>query len=119
MGHIFNSASAIIANGVALSGAFAVGETPICAVQMPASWTAADLTFQVSDDGGSTWKELLDDSGIAVTLSAPAAGKRYNLPAGQFASSPHFKVRSGTESVPVNQAAARTITFITRRFFPR
>ena len=118
MGAIFADATATIASGAALSGAFSSGDKLICAVQMPAAWTAADLTYQISDDGGTTWFELLDDTGTAVTLVSPAAGKRYNLPASDYESGRLFKVRSGTSSVPVNQAAARTLTFITRQFLP-
>jgi hypothetical protein len=86
---------------------------------MPAAWTAAALTFQVSDDAGATWKELLDDTGTAITITGPAAGNRLNVATGDFASAIFLKVRSGTSATPVNQAAARTLTLIKRQLYPR
>ena len=40
--------SATIANGASLSGAVYVGNRRLIGIQMPAAWTAAVLTFQVS-----------------------------------------------------------------------
>lgn len=118
MGAIASTLTATIANGAALSGSIFLGEKSLVAIQMPAAWTAADITFQVSDDG-STYEELLDDSGTAISITAPAAGNRLNLAAGDYASVLFLKVRSGTSGVPVNQAAARTLTLITRKLYPR
>jgi hypothetical protein len=117
MSDLIGQATCTIAQSAALSNAFYVGEKTIVAVQFPAAWTAADLTFQVSDDKGTTWTELRDDADV-VMVSSPAAGGRYNLPAGHFVSSRWFKARSGTSGSPVNQAAARTLVFITRRLYP-
>lgn len=111
--------TATIANGAALSGAVFLGEGVLCALQMPAAWDAAGITFQVSDDNGTTWKELMDDTGAAISITTPAAGNRLSLAAGLFASAPLIKVRSGTSGSPVNQSAARTITLIARKFYPR
>lgn len=118
MGQTFSSTTAAIANGASLSGVCRPGEKTICAVVMPATWTAAGLSFQVSDDGGTTWYELLDQDGVAVTVASPAAATRYNLSAMDFQSANAFKVRSGTSAVPVAQGGERTITFITRKFYP-
>jgi hypothetical protein len=110
--------TATIANGAALSGAVCLGSGVLCAIKMPSSWTTADLTFQVSDDNGTTWDELLDASGAAVTVSGPAASERLELDAADFKSAVFLKVRSGTSGSAVNQAAARTLTLITRKFYP-
>jgi hypothetical protein len=110
------TATATIASGASLSGAVCLGSGVLCAIQMPAGWDAADLTFQVSDDRGSTWKEYDDDTGTAVSVISPAAGKRLELSG--FKSVVFLKVRSGTSSVAVNQTADRTLTLITRKFYP-
>lgn len=119
MGALTSTASATIANGAALSGAVCLGEKALVALQMSASWTAADVTFQVSDDGGTTWAELLDDTGTAISITLPTAGNRLVLASGLFASVSFLKVRSGTSGSPVNQGGARTLTLITRSLFPR
>ena len=119
MGMIQNTASANIANGAALSAAVCLGDKILCAIQMPAAWTAADLTFQVSYDKGVTWTDLHDDGGTEVKISSPAAGEVRLLDPSGFASCMFLKVRSGVSATPVNQGAARTITLVTRKFFPR
>ena len=107
-----------IANGASLSGAICLGDGVLCAIGMPAAWTAAALTFQVSDDGGVTWSELLDNNQAAVTVAAPTAGNRINMFSTDFQSSVFLKVRSGTSASPVNQGAARVFTLVARKFYP-
>lgn len=119
MGLIHGQATIAIASGTALSPAFFIGAKLPVALTMPAAWDAADITFQVSDDGGATWTELLDDSGTAITISAPAAGKRLNISPGDFASAAFYKLRSGTAAIPVNQTADRTLSLTTRQFYPK
>lgn len=118
MGLVPNTATATIANGASLSGAICLGAGVLCAIVMPAGWDAADMTFQVSDDQGATWHELLDASGTAITLSAPAAGSRYEMDAADFKSAMFLKLRSGTTGAPVNQTAARSLTVVSRKFYP-
>ena len=43
--------SALIAAGTALSGPVPLGALTLVGISMPAAWTAAPLTFQVSPDG--------------------------------------------------------------------
>jgi hypothetical protein len=108
-----------IAINTALSQAIFLGDGVLCAIQMSAGWDAADLTFQVSDDGGTTWQELRDSSGTAITVASPTAGYRLELDASDFKSAMFLKVRSGTSASPVNQTtAARVLTVISRKFYP-
>jgi hypothetical protein len=101
---------ATIANGAALSDAVHLHGLALFALQMPASWTAADLTFQGSVDG-TTYADVYDEAGDEVTV--PAAAARFILldPA-KFLGLQRLKIRSGTTGVPVNQGAARTIQVI-------
>ncbi len=110
------TASVTIANGASLSGSVCLGDAMLCAILMPAAWTAADLTFQVSDDYGTTWGELLDATGSAITVSSPTAAKRLELDSSDFKSAVFIKVRSGTSGSAVAQGAARTLTLISRKF---
>lgn len=107
---------ALIASGTALSAPVALGALTLVGISMPAAWTAADLTFQVSPDGGTTWQELFDGAGNAIDIKVAA---------GQFImplASPSYgwrginmiQVRSGTAGVPVNQAADRIVNIVTR-----
>lgn len=78
-------------------------------VAMPSAWTAANLTFEVSADGGATYNPLYDGQGNEYVVTAAAA--RYILldPA-VFRSISCFKIRSGTSGLPVVQVATRVIT---------
>ena len=88
-------------------------------ISMPAAWTAASLSFQVSSDGGTTWQELFNDNGTAVSIPAASAA------AGQFIALTTnsnytwrgvnmMKVRSGTVGVPVVQTIGATVTLVAR-----
>jgi hypothetical protein len=118
MGRSQSTASATIASGAALSGAVCLGDKVLAGIQMPAAWTAASLTFQVSFDAGTTWKDLYDDAGVEVTLSPTSpAGKYLAVDPSAFAGVVFLKVRSGTTGTPVNQAADRSFTLVTRKFY--
>src|SRR5664279_2494122 len=105
MSLLTKTATVTIAINTALSGPICLGDGVLCAIKMPAGWDAAALTFQVSDDGGTTWQELLDNSGAAITVASPAAAQRINMFATDFQSAIWLKVRSGTSGSAVNQTA--------------
>lgn len=100
--------SVAIASGAALSGAIDLGEGRAVFVQLPAAWTAANLSFQVSADG-VTWADLYDRDGQEYVAQA-AAGRAILLPITDFVGIRHLKIRSGAAAAPVNQGAARTLT---------
>ena len=107
---------ATILSGTALSGPVALGAFSLVGISMPAAWTAAALTFQVSPDGGTTWQELVDNTGAAISITA-AAGTFIMLvgePSYDWRGINMIRVRSGTVGVPVNQAADRVVNIITR-----
>jgi hypothetical protein len=78
---------------------------------MPAAWTAATLTFQVSYDG-TTFVDLYDDTGTEIQWQAAAS--RFIVPSApsQFFGIQALKVRSGTTGTPVNQGADRAIQVV-------
>lgn len=88
-----------------------VGGPRMCAISMPAAWTAASLTFQVSYDNGVTYQNVYDSNGNEYTVSA-AAGSYILLDPATFITLGKFKIRSGTAGSPVNQAADRTLNVI-------
>lgn len=110
--------TATIASAASLSNAVCLGDGMLCGILMSASWTAASLTFQVSEDG-TTWKDLYDEAGSEIALAPTSpAGKRLAVGPDSFAGVIFLKVRSGTTGSPVAQAAERTLTLIARKFNP-
>jgi hypothetical protein len=107
---------ATIALGAALSGPVPLGALTLVGISMPAVWTAAPLTFQISPDGGTTWQELYDGAGNEVTIEA-GAGQYViplNVPSYLWRGINMVQVRSGTSGTPVNQAAAAIVNLVTR-----
>lgn len=106
-----------IAQDASLSGAANVGEKVVCGLMMPGTWTAADISFQISYDGGATWVALYDDASVIVKVTGPGAGKYLALDPSTFAGVTRVKVQSGVPGAAVNQAAARTLTLVSRKFY--
>ena len=68
---------------------------------MPAVWDAADLTFQVSDDGGTTFRNLYWDWGPELVIDAAAAITIELSPFVGLHNIDQLKIRSGTAGTPV------------------
>lgn len=101
---------ATIAAAASISGDIDLGPLRLEGVIMPAAWTAADLTFQVSRDG-SAFQNLFDDADNEVIVQA-AASRNVALRDDvkkAFSGWRWLRVRSGTSGTPVAQAAERTI----------
>ena len=97
----------IIANGASLSTAVPIfGGLPAC-IEMPAAWTAANLTFQTSGDG-TNYFNLYDENGTEINVTA-AASIRIRLEPSQWAGIAKIKIRSGTAAAAVNQGAERIL----------
>ena len=107
---------AVIAAGQSLSGPCALGALTLVGISMPAAWSTAALTFQVSPDGGTTWQELYDGAGNAVTVQAAAGQFVIPLaePSYNWRGINMVHVRSGTAGSPVVQSAGATINLVTR-----
>lgn len=109
---ITNDLSATIASSGSLSGAVDLRGTTLSGYIMPSAWTTADLTFQGSVDG-TNFSALYDSFGNEI--NHPVAASRFvALNPADFAGIRYLKIRSGTTGTPVNQAAERIITLVTR-----
>jgi hypothetical protein len=97
----------IIANGASLSSAVDLVNNRLSYISMPSSWTAANLTFQVSEDG-LTWNNLYDDVGSEVTVAA-AASRVLRVDLAKWLAVRYLKIRSGTSGTPVAQGGDRTL----------
>lgn len=102
--------NATILNGASLSDAIVNNGAPVAGVYMPAAWTTADLTLQMSLDGAN-FNNVYDKDGTEVTIKA-GASRYIQLNSADFVGCVAFKIRSGTSGTPVNQGADRTITAV-------
>jgi len=105
-----SSYSVTIPSGQSLSGAVDLGGRTLGAIQMPAAWDAASMTFEASLDG-VTYFNLLDDTASEVTLTV-AANDLLRLTLSDWQAFRWLKFRSGTSGSPVNQSADRVISLI-------
>jgi hypothetical protein len=105
-----STATATIASGAALSGAVDCGTARLAKINMPAAWTAANITLQTSADG-VTYRDCYDAQGTEYSVVA-AASRSIILALVDFLGTRFVKVRSGTAVTPVNQAAARDIELV-------
>lgn len=103
----------IIASGASLSDAIDLGGRQIVSILMPATWTAADITFQVSLDGVTYYTKKSGGAEYKVSDllgTNPVALDAVDIPYGDFTGFRYLKIRSGTAGSPVNQGGARTLT---------
>ncbi len=105
-----------IASGQALSAAVPLLGYTLKGIIMPSAWTAAAITFQMSDKESGTYVDVFDDGGTEVSLTVAAsryvgvgAGGGRNYVIGGI---PFLKVRSGPSAAPVNQLADRALLLV-------
>lgn len=107
---------ATILNGASLSDVVVLDGQTLTGIAMPAAWTAAGLSFQVSYDGGTTYQEMVDSGNVAVTFTVAAAQFIAVEPL-LWLGVQRLKVRSGTSGSPVNQGADRVLNLISQALF--
>ena len=102
-----------IASGTSLSGASALSRYGVARIYVPSGWTAANLTFQVSEDNVS-YANLFDSAGNEVTVTA-AASQAITLDPTIFGLGfQYLKIRSGTSASTVSQGGDRVLTLAVR-----
>jgi len=107
---------AAISNGASLSAAVELTEGQLVALLMPAAWTAAAVSFDVSYDG-STYAPLYNANGevkVASTHISTSERRVLALDPVDFLGAKYVKVRSGLNGAAVNQGGARTVTLLIR-----
>ena len=103
---------AVIANGASVSGALDVRRANLVGFVMPAAWTAAAISLEVSIDEGTptNWSALQDRlSATYPQIATPVVNVAYALDPVKLQGWNWIRFRSGTTAAPVNQGAARTI----------
>ena len=96
-----------IASGAALTGAISLDRNTILGIGIPATWTAATLTFQASMDN-VTFYDMRNAEGTELEVPV-TAGDWIAFNPDDLRSPLYVKIRSGTSAVPVNQAADRVL----------
>jgi len=95
----------IIAAGESVSDTVdCTGGRPV-RLTLPAQWTSAALTFQISSDGEG-FNDLCDFQGKEITISVKPGGAVV-IPDDVGQAMAFFRVRSGTSKYPVAQEAQR------------
>lgn len=106
--------TATIAINTSLSAAVDLGAgQSLVGIQIPAAWTTAPISLQVSADN-VTYTPLYNSDGALVQQAAPAVSSGYNFPAAEMVGWRYVKIQSGVPGTLVNQTAARTIGLVTR-----
>lgn len=104
--NIVETEDVVIANSAQLSGAANLTGLRLAGIVMPAAFTGAALTFEVSHDG-TTYQELYwNDIAYSVTV---AAAKNVSLTMNAFWPWQYVKVKSDSA-----EGAERTLTLILR-----
>lgn len=107
---------AAIANGDSLSGAVELAEGQLVGLLMPAAWTDAALSFDVSYDG-VTYAPLYNQNGevrVSSTSVSTAERRFLALDPVDFLGAKYVKIRSGLNGAAVAQGGARTLTLLMR-----
>lgn len=114
------SVSAVIPAGAAVSNGFDVYAPQQLSLWMPAAWTAASLTIELSQLSApatdADWRQLFTE---LDELILPAAANRVLTITAGIVLPPgirRMRLVSGVAGARVNQAAERTIDVFVRRF---
>lgn len=123
---------AVITSGTALSSIIDCGGGyTVTAIEIPATWTTADLTIQAATHTGKTtpatfgqspqdqlegvltFRDLYDTAGTEFKITLGVTGNKIVYIADGLLDGIQFlKIRSGTSAAPVNQAGDRTLRVV-------
>jgi len=111
--------NATISSGTSLSNSVNLGGLRLFGFVMPSEWDAADISFQASVDGGTTWNDIYDGNvatgGTEYVIDA-AASRYIILDPTAFCAITMIKIRSGTSGTPVNQTTNRKLQLVLRSY---
>ena len=107
-----STSQASITSGQSLSAQVDIGPGRLVGLIVPAAWTAANITFQVSADGGATWNNLFTYLGAEFTVVS-VVGQFNAIDPTLLKGVLSLKVRSGTSASPVTQGSTVSVTLVT------
>ena len=91
------------------------GHKEVIALQMPSTWTTANITLLGATTVSGAYTPVYDQSGSEINLAV--ANNRMIMVDGSsqiFNTIRYMKIRSGTSATPVSQDADRLLEFILR-----
>ena len=103
-----------IANNGTLSSVAALGDRSVCAIVMPAAWTAAAISFQASPDN-VTFTDVYDAT-TERSITPSATASRCLVVDPMLWQFNYLKIRSGLTGATQAQGGERTIGIISRTF---
>ena len=106
-----NTQIATISSGQSLSPEIDIGAYTLVGIVVPTGWTPANLTFQMTPDGGVTWVEHYNSAGLN-TIYVGAAGQYLAIDPTLWRGVNALKVRSGTAGSPVIQTSTVNVTLV-------
>jgi cobalamin biosynthesis protein CbiG len=83
-------------------------------IDMPAAWTTAVITVQVSTDN-SSFRNLFTATGTEYSVTTAASRAVLIAPVDGVAWQRYVKIRSGTAGAAVTQTAERKVTLVCRK----
>ena len=106
-----------IAAAAAISGSFLLYGYRIAAVVDPATWTAADISFEIDASGSGTFVKVVDNAGALVKITGVSTTvSEYHFPPdiGSVLVGERAQIVSTNTAseVDINQDAARTIIVV-------
>lgn len=107
---------ATIAEGESVTGTIDLSYTALTGFVLPAEWTAAGVSVEVSVDG-TNWATggIQDFAGNTIGIwSSGVANGAYAIDLASMVCWNYCRIRSGTYGTPIAQAAARVISVVTR-----
>ena len=109
--------SVTIAASAAASGAFELDGYKIVGIAKPATWTAADISFEIDPNGAGTFYKAVDSAGALLKITGVSTTvAEYQVPpeAGDLITGMYAKVVSTNTAseADVNQDAARTLIVV-------
>ncbi len=111
-GSLAEAETATIASGTALSGAVDLESKTVIAISMPAAWTTATISIDVSNDG-TNYKPLYYQ-GYEYVITEAAANRNISIDPVPLLPWRYIKLRSGLSAAPVNQGAEAVIIIYTK-----
>ena len=101
----------VIESGQSLSDLLILAENElIIAIEIPAAWTAAGLSFVAV--GGDGLDKTVKKDGSEVTLTV-STNEYHSLELPLLMGIKNIKLRSGTSASPVSQGATRSVVVVT------
>lgn len=102
-----------IVNGQSVSTVLDITDRVILALELPGTWTAANITLLASQTAGGTFLPVKNQDGTDLVIVAAAL--QVNVISALLTQGLRYvKLRSGTAAVPVNQGADRVINVATQ-----